>query len=90
MDYKQLKRLIGALTCAAPLVSIVWIILGKDIQGMGLIAVAGLMVLAGALLLFAPGEEPKSVLSKLVEEVKDVKDVQGGKDAQSAKDTKKA
>lgn len=71
MNYKRLKRLIGAITAAAGLVSIIWIILGKDMQGMALIALAGLMLISGLLHLFAPGEEPKSVLSQLVEEVKD-------------------
>ena len=60
MDYQRLKRLIGALTAGAALVSLVWIVLGKDVQGMALIGLAGLMTLAGILLLFSPGMEPKS------------------------------
>lgn len=72
MNYSRIKQVLGALMTAAGLISIIWVILGLNVQGMGLIAVAGLLVFGGLVHLFMPGEEPKSVLSKLVEEVKDV------------------
>lgn len=70
MDYKRLKRLIGALMTAAAAFTLLWVLWGKDVQGIGLIAVAALMALGGLLHLFAPGEEPESVLTKLVKEAK--------------------
>ena len=70
MDYKRLKRLIGATTVAAGFASIVWIILGREIQGLALIALAGIMLLSGLLHLFAPGEEPEPILQRAIEEAK--------------------
>lgn len=71
MNYKRLKQIIGALLVGAGLVSIFWILSGRNMEAIGLLAMAALMVMGGLLHVFAPGEEPKTVLSKLVEEVKD-------------------
>ena len=73
MDYKRLKRLIGALMTATAAFTLLWVLWGRDVQGIGLIAVAVLLALGGLMHLFAPGQEPqepKSVLTQLVTEAK--------------------
>ena len=52
MDYKRFQRIMGALMAAGGLFTIVWVLWGRDMQGMGVLAGAALLILGGLMHLF--------------------------------------